>query len=55
MMCGRLVTAIVLYMQLTGVWTFGNDNCAVHAVDWCVDVWKRLLCCSAVDWRVDVW
>jgi len=34
-----LVTAIVLYMQLTVVWTFGNICCAVGAADWCVDVW----------------
>jgi len=53
--CGRLVTTIVLFVQLnrlctfgndycdlvqlTVVWTFGNGNCAVRAFDWCVDVW----------------
>ena len=53
-MCGNLVTAIVIFVQLTGVWTFGNDYCAVvqlnvvwkfgngycavRAVDWCVNV-----------------
>jgi len=36
--CGRLLTAIVQLVQLTGVWTFGNGYCAVRAVDWCVDV-----------------
>ena len=54
-MCGRLVTAIVLYMQLTGVWTFGNGYCAVRAVA-CVWTFVNGYCAvGAVGWCVDVW
>ena len=54
-MCGRLVTAIVMYVRLTVVWTFGNGHCAVRVVA-CVWTFVNGYCTvRTVDCCVDVW
>jgi len=53
--CGSLVTAIVLYMQLTGVWIFGNGYCAVVQLTGGWRFGNGYCNVRAVDWSVDVW